>query len=101
MPHPGDLRAWDLVGTVGDARFACDGETRPRDLQAVDRGLRLKSRDSGFDRVILVVADTRTNRAIVRAHAAWVAERFPVPGVLARRLLRDGRCPDGDALILV
>lgn len=101
MPDPGDLRAWDLVGTVAGTRFACDGESRVRDLQALDRRLRLKSRDSGFERIILVVADTRTNRAVVRTHAPWVAERFAVPGVEARRALLEGRPPDGDALILV
>ena len=101
MPGLGDLRAWDLVGTVGGSRIAVDAETRLRDLQALDRRLRLKSRDSGIDRLVLLVGDTRTNRAIVRTHAAWVAERFPVPGSTARRRLHDGLVPEGDALILI
>ena len=101
MPDPGDRRAWDLVGNAPGLRVACDAETRLRDLQALDRRLRLKQRDSGFERVLLVVADTRANRAVVREHAHWVAERFPVPGRRALELLRAAVDPGGDSLILV
>jgi transcriptional regulator with XRE-family HTH domain len=101
MPQPGDRRAWDLVGTGPALRVALDAETRLRDLQGIDRRLRLKQRDSGFERVILLVADTRSNRAVVREHAAWVSERFPMPGRRALELLRAAVEPDEDSLILV
>lgn len=101
MPTPGDLRAWDLVGIADGLRVACDAETRLRDLQALDRRLSLKQRDSGFDRVALVVADTRWNRSVVRAHQDWVRERFPVPSARALELLGAAVEPPGDALVLL
>jgi transcriptional regulator with XRE-family HTH domain len=101
LPIPGDLRAWDLMGTVDGLRIACDAETRLRDLQALDRRLSLKQRDSGVDRLILLVADTRANRSILRAHDVWVRARFPVPGTRAMSSLAAAVAPEADSLVLL
>jgi transcriptional regulator with XRE-family HTH domain len=72
LPIDGDFRAWDAViaGFVplADALHV-EGETRLYDAQAQLRRIALKARDGGVDAVLLVVADTRANRAAV--HAAW------------------------------
>ena len=99
FPDPGDLRAWDMTGQAPEVRIAVEAESRPRDLQALARRLALKIRDGGFERLILLVADTRTNREVMRAHPEWVAEHFPLPGGRALELLRAGVQPPENALI--
>jgi hypothetical protein len=101
FPDPGDLRAWDATGQAPALRIAVEAESRLHDLQALGRRLGLKLRDGGFDRLILLVADTRTNRQIVRLHADWVAEQFPLPGRRALELLRAAVQPPANALILL
>jgi transcriptional regulator with XRE-family HTH domain len=101
FPDRGDLRAWDATGIGPAVRVAAEAETRLHDLQALGRRLALKKRDGGFDRLVLVVADTRLNRSIVREHADWVSEAFPLPGRRALELLRAGVQPDEDSLILL
>ncbi len=61
----------------------------------------LKARDSSIEVVILLVAETRANRAAIRAAGAALAEMFPVPARVALRELRAGRVPDGSSLILL
>jgi transcriptional regulator with XRE-family HTH domain len=101
FPHPGDRRAWDLV-VLGTAwRHAFEAETRPRDLQALERRLALKLRDGGVDAVSLLLLDSRYNRAFVREHATALRERFPVPGNRALELLRAGVDPGAGSVILL
>ena len=98
---PGDLRAWDAVLSAGGRRGAAEFETRPRDLQELQRRLGLKERDGDADVLLLVLADTRHNRALVRAHAAELAGQFPVPASMALARLRVGQLPEGNAILLV
>lgn len=63
LPIDGDLRAWDAVIRGANWRIAVEAETVLDDLQALERRLALKLRDGGIDHVILLVADTRRNRA--------------------------------------
>src|SRR5689334_882973 len=83
--RPGDLRAWDAVITgfaTGSAGRRCgvEAETRPTDAQALDRKLALKIRDGGVAVVILVLADTRHNRAFLRGAGRALRARFPGDG---------------------
>jgi transcriptional regulator with XRE-family HTH domain len=101
FPEPGDLRAWDLV-TIGDSwRHAFEAETRPRDLQTLERRIALKLRDGGVDAVSLLLLDSRHNRAFVRDHARSLQERFPIPGIRALELLRAGGNPGRGSVILL
>jgi transcriptional regulator with XRE-family HTH domain len=100
LPIPGDPRAWDAT-IRGTFRAGIEGETRVRDLQALDRRLALKERDGGMDRLILLVLDSRSNREAIRAHGDWVRQRFPIPGRRALELLGVGLDPGGNALILL
>jgi hypothetical protein len=101
FPGPGDRRAWDIVITGNAWRHAFEAETRPRDLQALERRLALKLRDGSVDAMSLVLLDSRYNRTFVREHAEALRERFPVPGVRALELLRAGVDPGAGSVILL
>lgn len=101
LPNPGDLRSWDAICRVDLVRAGVEVETRPRDGQELLRRLTAKRRDGGVDRVILLLADTRSNRAFVRDWRKELAVNFPVPGRVALKALREGRDPGGDAVILI
>lgn len=101
LPIPGDLRAWDATAVWSAARVGVEAETRLRDLQALDRRIALKARDGGMDRVVLLVHDSRANRAVVHAHREVLLARYPVPGIRALELLGAAADPGGDALILL
>jgi len=101
FPNPADRRACDLVVVGPSWRHAFEAETRPRDLQALERRLALKLRDGGVDAVSLLLLDSRYNRAFVRDHAVALRERFPVPGGRALELLRAGVDPGAGSVILL
>jgi transcriptional regulator with XRE-family HTH domain len=106
LPIPGDRRAWDAVGRAGPAgrpmvQVFVEAETRLLDAQAVVRRVTLKKRDAGDVRVILVVRDSRGNRAAAHAARDLIREAFPVPGDVALAALRDGRDPGGDAFLML
>ena len=101
----GDLRAWDgmISGLSGSAgrTMPVEGETRIADWQAVDRRLALKQRDADEPHLLLVVADTRHNRAAIAAAGVAVLTRFPVTARRALASLAAGRHPGGSALIFL
>lgn len=101
LPNPGDLRAWDSMVRGAGVRIGIEAETRPRDGQELKRRLMLKRRDGGVDHLILLLADTRTNRAFLREWAAAQEGDLPVPGRIALQALREGRDPGGSAVILL
>jgi transcriptional regulator with XRE-family HTH domain len=106
LPIEGDQRAWDAIigGLVHDGHIVSmpiDAETRLVDHQAQTRRLTLKLRDSGFESVLLLVADTRHNRAVVAANRSAFADQFPVSARVALEALRAGRHPGGSALLLL
>jgi len=101
FPAAGDLRAWDIVVAGSSWRHAFEAETRPRDLQALERRIALKARDGGVDGVSLLLLDSRHNREFVRAHRSSLAERFPVPGSRALELLHAGADPGPGSVILL
>ena len=106
VPIPGDRRAWDSAGLAGQGsqpkvQVFVEAETRLLDIQAVIRRVTLKKRDSGDVRAVLLVRDSRGNRATAHAARDLIRETFPVPGDVALAALRDGRDPGGDALLLL
>jgi hypothetical protein len=80
---------------------AIEAETRLHDVQALLRRVASKRRDGAAGRLVLVVADTRTNREVVRAARPEFVATFPAdtrsiwPAVVA------GFPPPHDALVLV
>ena len=103
FPRPGDLRAWDAVvsGFASRARCAVEAETRPSDVQALDRKLALKLRDGQADHLILVLSDTRHNRAFLDGPGRQLRDRLPLPGPRALALLGKGLDPGASAIVVL
>lgn len=99
LPMPGDRRAWDRLLTGAGIRIGIEAETRPTDMQDLQRRLALKKRDGGVDRLILVLPNTAWCRQLLRLND--IETTFPVPGAVALRALAAGRDPGGDAIILI
>jgi transcriptional regulator with XRE-family HTH domain len=107
FPTEGDLRAWDaLIRGIDPVRretwrVGVEAETRPNDLQALDRRLALKERDGGVDWLILLLLASRHNRAFLDRHGDVLRARFPLDGRRALRLLAAGAPIGRNALILL
>jgi hypothetical protein len=97
----GDLRAWDATISGEGWSVGVEAEMRPRDLQALRRRIALKQRDGEMPIVILLLADTRHNRALVREHADDLSDSFPLSGARALELLRAGASPTATPIILL
>jgi transcriptional regulator with XRE-family HTH domain len=104
MPLPilGDQRAWDIGLTLVDGRAAIEVETRPHDLQDLLRRILRKMRDDpSVDRVVLLLPDTRHNRAFVRDNEQTLAAALPgLPGQI-RASLAAGQLPETSGLLLL
>jgi transcriptional regulator with XRE-family HTH domain len=103
LPIVRDKRAWDSVWIHRRTRSVIyvEAETRLGDVQALLRRLGLKRRDGGATRMVLVVADTRHDRAVVRAAAAELGAAFPAGVRVGLSALREGHDPGADLLLLV
>ena len=99
LPMSGDRRAWDRLLRGAGAAIGVEAETRPTDMQELQRRVAQKKRDGQVDRVILVLADTAWNRRLLRLND--LESTFPVPGRVAMRALAEGRDPGGDAVVLI
>ena len=97
----GDLRAWDATVRGREWLVGVETETRPRDTQALRRRLAFKQQDGRVDALLLVLLDSRHNRAMIRADADARAEQFPVPGRRALELLGAGAAPGGNAIVFL
>jgi transcriptional regulator with XRE-family HTH domain len=98
LPIAGDLRAWDAVVVGPGWKTGVECETRPRDVQALERRLGLKERDGGVDSIVLLLRDSQHNRDLIRG-ASGLAARFPVSGTRALALLAEGKHPGGNAIV--
>jgi len=96
----GDLRAWDAAIRGPDWIVFVDAETRIRDAQALARRFAVKQRDMPTDRAVLLVSDTRSNRAAIRAiGASLVADALPAG--LNLEALAARRDPGGSGVVLL
>jgi transcriptional regulator with XRE-family HTH domain len=104
LPIASDLRAWDaVISPTGRAawRVRVEAETRIADAQAMERRLGLKIRDDPGGGVLLLVSDTRTNRAALHALGPGLAAQFPLEVRRVLRALRDGREPEGNGIVIL
>ena len=95
MPIPGDPRAWDALTGLWGLRVGVEAETAPTDFQALERRIMLKAPDSGIERVVLVLADSKRDRALLRSEGASLRANFPLQGRAALAAIRsrvDPRC---------
>jgi transcriptional regulator with XRE-family HTH domain len=98
---PGDPRAFDAVLTLPGGRVAFEAETRLADLQATERRALLKQRDGRVAVLVLVVADTRHNRAVLTVHREDLRSAFPLDARGVLEPLRAGSLPPRNGLVLV
>ena len=96
-----DLRAWDAVVGGRGWQVAVDAETRLRDVQALTRREALKRRDDGAETMILVVADTRHNRQVVRLAKPDLVGDFPIPGTAVLAALSKAERPTGSGIVFL
>jgi transcriptional regulator with XRE-family HTH domain len=101
FPNPGDQRAWDAF--LRGAGWTCgvEGETGPRDGQALNRRMSLKLRDGGADQILLVLPNTRRVRAFLAEAGPLLRATFDGEPrtVLAR--LAAGQSPSANAIIVL
>ena len=100
MPIRGDLRAWDerLDGPVS---VGVEAETRPNDLQAVERSMSAKKRDSGVQRMALVISATERNLTLVRTHLPTLRQTYPLDTRAFMAAIRGGRDPGADSIVML
>jgi HTH-type transcriptional regulator/antitoxin HipB len=100
MPIQGDLRAWDerLDGPVS---IGIEAETRIRDIQAVVRSITAKQRDSGVQRVVLVVRGSHANRTVLLAHLPALRVTFPLSTREVMSALARGRDPGANGIVVL
>jgi hypothetical protein len=101
ISNGGDARAWDAQLTLGGVVIAIEAEMRLADIQALDRRIALKRRDSGVDLVILLVADTVGNRRALGAHRESLRASFPLDTRAVLAALRDGRPPTSSGIVVL
>jgi transcriptional regulator with XRE-family HTH domain len=101
LPIAGDLRAWDMVIRGAGEPIGVEAETRLVDMQALERRVRLKMRDGGIHRVVILASASRGNRIAIRAADLEVSAFLPIRGRVALAALTNGTDPGGSALILI
>jgi transcriptional regulator with XRE-family HTH domain len=101
LPIPGDRRAWDAVLQLVPDELPTEAEARLRDIQAVERRCGLKLRDSPYDRMLLLVADTANNRQMLAAHRDALRELLPLDSRTILRSIRVGRTPEASGIAIL
>lgn len=77
-----------------------EAETHLGDVQALERKCAAKARDLGVIRTVLLVADTRRNRQVIRDHPE-LTDRFPIGTRACLAELAHATDPGGDCLIVL
>jgi transcriptional regulator with XRE-family HTH domain len=101
MPVPGDLRALDGWTRLEDTAIGVEAETRLSDLQAVARKAMLKKRDARLDRIVLLIAESRANRAVLTLHREDLRATFPLDTRPVMAALSQGRPPAADGIVVL
>jgi len=101
LPIVGDLRAWDAVIGAAGWRAKVEAETKIDDGQALERRLALKHRDGGPGHLILVVADTRGNRAALAVVRPSLRALLPLDTREIMTALRAGHEPPGSGIVVL
>lgn len=101
LPIPGDLRAWDGMIRIDGVRIGIEAEARIRDAQAIDRRIALKRRDGGVEIVILLLANTASNRLMLALHREALRSSFPLDTRQVMAALRIGRAPTASGIVVL
>jgi transcriptional regulator with XRE-family HTH domain len=98
---PRDRRAFDAVLTGPAGRIGLEAITRLTDAQAQVRAVTLKQGVASLDRMVLVLADTRHNRAAVAEAAPTLKAAFSASTREVLGTMRAGRLPPANGIVLV
>lgn len=101
IPMPGDIRAVDELICTEVCSCATEAVTRLADVQAQVRAARVKQRDIGADRLIMLIRGSHANRRMLHEAGPVLLESFPIGTRQALRSLAAGRDPGGDCLIVM
>ena len=101
LPIPGDLRALDGFTRLGGRTIGVEAETRLTDLQALERKVQLKKRDALLDVMVLLVADTRSNREVLALHRDDLRAAFPLDTRSMLSALSAGEPPAADGIVIL
>lgn len=101
FPIAADRRAWDAVCELQRRRIAIEAEMRLDDVQALERRSRLKQRDGDVAVVVLLVADTRGNRALLASHREALRETFPLDSRAVLAALERGHAPRANGIVIL
>lgn len=101
VPIARDQRAADAVIRLGSAAVVIEAFTRFADAQAQLRAVRLKARDIGIGRIVIVAAATRANRDALGLAGDVLASDFPLGTRAVLRALAAGRDPGANGVVLV
>lgn len=100
MPIIGDRRSADALVAGDQLEVLIEAETHLGDIQGLERSVAAKQRDLGVGRAILLVADTRHNRAVI-ARVPELGLHFPVGTRACLAALAHNRDPGGDGLVVL
>lgn len=98
--QPLELRAWDAMLYAEGMRTGLELEARLTDIQAMTRRHNLKQRDDPVDRFLLVIADTRHNRLVLREYGELFADLPRLRTANVVRSLEAGRHPPTGHILL-
>jgi len=104
LPIDRDLRAWDaeISGRQPQHwRARVEAETRISDGQALERRLTLKLRDDPGGHLILLVSDTRANRAAIRSIRDGLTELVPLSTRELLAAVSSGRDPGASGIAVM
>lgn len=101
MPIEGDLRAADAVARIPRCTVVIEVITRLADVQAQVRSARLKKRDLGADRLVLLVAGSRANRRALAEAGDALNDSFPLGTREVLRAMEAGQDPGADGIVLL
>jgi transcriptional regulator with XRE-family HTH domain len=101
LPLPGDLRALDGASWIGGDMLAVEAETKLHDLQALERRVLLKQRDSRAHCLVLLVADSVHNRATLAVHREALRGSFPLDTREVLGALGRGEMPQMNGIVVL
>jgi transcriptional regulator with XRE-family HTH domain len=104
IPIERDLRAWDAViggRTPTSWQVRVEAETNVADVQAVERRLRIKTRDDPGGHLILLLSDTRANRMAIAALREGLRDLLPCRQREILGALNAGREPPGGGIVML
>jgi len=101
LPARLDLRAADAVIRIGSLAIMVEAFTRLADAQAQLRAVRLKARDLGIARIIIVLKASPVNRRALAAAGDVVAADFPLGTRAVLAALANGRDPGANGIVLL